>query len=79
MLACNLLSPADGALAGDDITFSIVEAEVVLHVTDALTRQTVHAQIAGVTNTLGLTGPLIDHTPGKLVARLKLTWICSVA
>lgn len=68
-------SPADGALASDDVTLAIVEAEVELQLADAPTRQTVHAQVPGGTNTLRLPGPAVHQTPGEVVTRLELTGV----
>lgn len=69
----NLLRPADGALARDDVTFAVIEAEVGLNLAHALTRQTVHAQVSGVAHTLSLARPPVDHAPGELVTGLELT------
>lgn len=69
------LLPADGALSRNYVTFAIIEAEVVLDVTDALTRQAVDAYVAWVTHALRLPRPLIHLTPGELVTGLELTGI----
>lgn len=73
-----VIPPADSAFASDHVTLSIVQAEVVLHVTDALAWQTVHAQIPGITNAFSLARPLVHHTSGKVVTRLELAGIGSV-
>lgn len=71
--------PADGALAGNDVAFAVVEAEVVLQLADAPAGQSVHAQVAGVAHALGLARPAVHHAPGELVARLELAGIRLVA
>lgn len=71
----NLLRPADGALARDDVTFAVIEAEVGLNLAHALTRQTVHTQVSGVAHTLRLARPPVDHAPGELVTGLELTGV----
>lgn len=76
LLVCLLnLPPADGAFARQDITFAVIQAEVLLQITDALTREAVHAQVAGVAHALGLPRPLVDHAPGELVTGLELAGI----
>lgn len=71
--------PADGSLAGDDVTLAVVLAEVSLQVADALTRQAVHAEVAGVADALRLPRPLVHLTLGVLVTRLELTGVSLVA
>lgn len=71
--------PADGSLVGDDVTLAVIEAKVGLQLTDALTGQAVHAEIAGVTDTLRLPRPLVHLTLGVLVTRLELTRVCLVS
>lgn len=51
----NFLLPADGTLARDDVTFSIIETKILLHLTDALTWQAIHTQISSVAHTLCFT------------------------
>lgn len=70
--------PADGALAGNDVTFAIIEAEVFLQLADTHAWQSIHAQVASIAHTLGFAGPAVHHTLGELVACLELTGICLV-
>lgn len=74
----NLHKPADCAFSWKNVTFAIVEAEVPLYFTDALTGQPVYTQISSITNALRLARPAIHRTLGKLVAGLELTRICPV-
>ena len=75
----NLHPPADGALAGDDVTLAVVEAEVRLQLADALAGQAVHAEVAGVAHALRLPRPLVDLALGVLVAGLELAGVGLVA
>lgn len=70
--------PADGSLAGDDVTLAVIEAKVCLELTDALTRQAINAEVTRVTNTLRLSRPLVHFTFCVLVARLELAGVCLV-
>lgn len=70
--------PADGSLAGDDVTLAVIEAKVSLQLTDTLTGQAVHAEIASITDTLRLPGPLVHFTLRILVTRLELTGVSLV-
>lgn len=71
----NLLLPADGALARDDVALAIIEAEVLVHLADALTWQAVHAHVTGSAHAFHLARPLIHHAFGKLVACLEFAWV----
>lgn len=67
--------PADGSLSRDDVTLAVIEAEVCLQFTDALTGQAVYAEVASVTDALCLPRPLVHLTLRVLVARLELTGV----
>lgn len=75
---CHCSWPADGALAGNDVTFAIIEAEVFLQLADTHARQSIHAQVASIAHTLGFAWPAVHHTLGELVACLELTRISLV-
>lgn len=70
--------PADGSLAGDDVTLAVIEAKVSPQLTDALTRQAVHAEVASVADTLRLPRPLVHLTLRVLITRLELTGVSLV-
>lgn len=75
----NLHPPADGSLARDDVTLAVVEAEVSPQLADALTGQTVHAEVACVADALRLPRPLVDLTLCILVTGLEFTGVRLVA
>lgn len=67
--------PADGSLAGDDVTLAVVETKVRLQLADALAGEAVHAEVAGAAHALGLPRPLVHLALGVLVASLELTGV----
>lgn len=68
--------PAYGALPGADVALAIVQAEVGLQITDAVARQPIDAQVAGIADTLSLPTPAIHQALGELIAGLELAGIC---
>ena len=67
--------PADGSLAGDDVTLAVIEAKVRPQLADALTGQAVHAEVAGVADALPFPRPLVHLTLGVLVTGLEFTGV----
>lgn len=70
--------PADGSLAGDDVTLAIIEAKVSLQLTDALTGQAIHAEVASIADTLRLARPLVHLTLCIFITCLELTGVSLV-
>lgn len=59
----------------DDVTLAVVEAEVSPQLADALTGQTVHAEVACIADALRLPWPLVDLTLRVLVTGLEFTGV----
>lgn len=68
--------PANGALPRADVALAIVQAEVWLQITNAVARQPIDAQVAGIADTLSLPTPAIHQALGELIAGLEFAGIC---
>lgn len=71
--------PADGSLARDDVTLAVIEAEVSLQLTDTLTGQAIHAEVASITDALRFPRPFVHFTLRIFVACLELARVGLVA